>query len=86
MTLTKNNFGVQPILNSLNRRVISYCAANRMRKWLEFLNHVREEIIITVLYSSPYDHTYPNCQCECHPGTLPGHLSPEGWEEKTSAP
>jgi hypothetical protein len=34
----------------------------------------------------PYDHNYPNCQCECHPGTLPGHLGPTGWEDKTSAP
>jgi hypothetical protein len=31
----------------------------------------------------PYDHDYANCQSECHPGTLPGHLGPEGWEDKT---
>jgi hypothetical protein len=32
----------------------------------------------------PYDHDYPDCQCECHPGILPGHLGPEMWEDKAS--
>jgi hypothetical protein len=35
-----------------NGRLISFCAANRMIKWLSFLNHVKEETTITVLFSS----------------------------------
>jgi hypothetical protein len=26
----------------------------------------------------PYDHDYPNCQCDCHPGTMLGTM--EGGE------
>ena len=41
-----------PSLNYPNGRLISFYAANRMITWLKFLNHVKEETTITVLFSS----------------------------------